>query len=187
MPRVLSRPRPLGMSRRSAASPGQTRPPGPPDRQPAKRFHLSPYGGFAMPSICVACGAPALGEGGSLYKVGVSKTHVSLTLAFPICSDCTAAKAKKAKLYVPPGRAVLVHLLAIAATFVWLWVTFGFTTRFRGLLDCGQGFGPGCVVCAPRARALGLRSQGAPGQSAQRGRAAQARAFETARADASRS
>jgi len=37
------------------------------------KFHLSPYGGFIMPNICVACGAPALGDGGSLYKVGLRK------------------------------------------------------------------------------------------------------------------
>lgn len=42
-------------------------------RERIMKFHLSPYGGFIMPNICVACGAPALGEGGSLYKVGLRK------------------------------------------------------------------------------------------------------------------
>ena len=81
------------------------------------------YGALAVPKCCVACGGPAFGEGGSLFKVRDSRDKVSLEMAFPICPDCTAAKAHDAKLDQPSGIGCLLHLLAVVASGAFLWST----------------------------------------------------------------
>ena len=81
------------------------------------------YGAVAVPNRCVACGGPAGGEGGSLFKVRDARDKVSLELAFPVCSVCTAAKAHAAMLDQPSGIGCLLHLLAVLASGAFLWST----------------------------------------------------------------